>query len=88
MRIGRCQLRGISFALLLTAFLLFPLLLTTSLASSPAEPFLNRLKGSWQGDGKALGMTARLHLNWEWVLGNKFLRLNLSAVCGKSEPPA
>ena len=77
MRIGRFQLRAISFALLLTALLLFPLLLPTSLASAQAEPFLNRFKGSWQGDGKAFGMTARLHLNWEWVLGNKFLRLNL-----------
>lgn len=78
MRTRRFQLRATCAALLFASFLLFPLLFPTSLANSQAEPFLNRFKGSWQGDGKAFGMTARLHLNWEWVLANKFLRLNLT----------
>lgn len=38
---------------------------------------MNRLSGSWQGEGKTLGMPARLQMKWEWVLGNKFFRLSL-----------
>ena len=46
-------------------------------AQSLAESFLNRLQGTWQGAGKSFGMDARSHLRWEWVLGNKFLRLSI-----------
>ncbi len=73
MRTCRLQLRATVFALLFASLLLF----LPSLASSQSEPFLNRFRGSWKGDGKAFGMPAHLHLDWEWVLGNKFLRLNL-----------
>ncbi len=47
------------------------------LEASSNDAFLNRFQGTWQGDGKAFGMSARLHLKWEWVLGGKFLRLSL-----------
>jgi len=70
---SRLPRRSTRCALLFAAVLLFPY----SPAMSQAEPFLKRFQGSWQGDGKAFGMTARLRLNWEWVLGDKFLRLNL-----------
>lgn len=77
MRRARLGLLATSFAL----FLLFPY----TIAQSQAEPFLNRFQGSWQGDGKAFGMTARLHLKWEWVLGDKFLRLNLKNTMSVTE---
>lgn len=65
-RIGRC-------ALLLAMFLLF----SEGYAQPQSDVFLNRLSGSWEGDGKAFGIAARLQMKWEWVLGNKFLRLSL-----------
>lgn len=46
-------------------------------AQSQVDTVLNRFNGTWQGDGKAFGMPARLELKWEWVLGNRFLRLSL-----------
>lgn len=52
-------------------------LFTHRLEASPTDSFLNRLQGTWQGDGKAFGMSARLHMKWERVLGSKFLRLSL-----------
>ena len=54
--------------------LLFP---SHRLEASETDAFLSRLQGTWQGDGKAFGMSARLSMKWEWVLGGKFLRLNL-----------
>lgn len=45
--------------------------------ASPSDLFLNRFQGTWQGDGKSLGMSARLQMKWEWVLRSKFLRLSL-----------
>jgi hypothetical protein len=53
------------------------LLFSYGLKASTADVFLNRLQGTWQGDGKTLGMPARLQMKWEWVLGGKFLRLSL-----------
>jgi hypothetical protein len=69
----RLESRAICFALLFALLSLFP----DRLAQSQTEPFLNRFRGSWQGEGKAFGMAASLHLKWEWVLGDKFLRLSL-----------
>lgn len=60
-------------AVSLAAFLLF----SHRLEASSTDAFMNRLQGTWQGDGKAFGMSARLHMKWEWVLGGKFLRLSL-----------
>lgn len=60
-----------------SVFAVLLLLLTTSQATSQTNPFLSRLEGSWQGDGKAFGMAATLQLKWEWVLNKKFLRLSL-----------
>jgi hypothetical protein len=57
----------------ITALLSF----THPLEASSNDAFLNRLQGSWQGEGKAMGAAARLQLKWEWVLGGKFLRLSL-----------
>jgi hypothetical protein len=48
-----------------------------SVEASPADSFLDRLQGTWQGDGKAFEGSARLNMKWEWVLGRKFLRLSL-----------
>jgi len=53
------------------------LLLTPSQATSQSNQFFARLEGSWQGEGKAFGMGARLQIKWEWVLEKKFLRLTL-----------
>lgn len=53
------------------------LLLTPWLTSAQNHQFLSRLEGSWQGEGKALGMAANLQIQWEWVLNKKFLRLTL-----------
>lgn len=47
--------------------------------SQPTQPdaFLKRLEGSWQGEGKTLGMPARIRLSWEWMWKNRFLRLTI-----------
>ncbi|HYV07730.1 MAG TPA: hypothetical protein VFB82_24265, partial [Blastocatellia bacterium] len=66
MKTYRLQLRASVFALLFASLAHFP----PSLASSQSDPLLNQLSGSWRGEGKSFGKTARLHLNWEWVLGN------------------
>ena len=44
---------------------------------APAGTLVDRFHGSWQGDGKTLGMNARLQMKWEPVLGGKFVRLSL-----------
>lgn len=44
---------------------------------SQNDKFLNRLQGEWEGEGKAFGGAALMQIKWEWVLENKFLRLNL-----------
>lgn len=53
------------------------LLVTASSAHSQTDSIFKRLSGTWKGDGKALGMPATLHISWDWVLGDKFLRLSL-----------
>jgi hypothetical protein len=44
---------------------------------SQGEPLVKRLEGAWQGQGKAFGRPANVQIKFEWVLGNKFLRLSL-----------
>ncbi len=63
----------LGIALSLSMLLLF----TLRLEASTTDAFLNRLEGSWQGEGKAMRTPARLQMKWEWVLGGKFLRLSL-----------
>jgi hypothetical protein len=46
-------------------------------AQSQPASLVNSFHGTWRGDGKTLGMNARLQLKWEPVLENKFLRLTL-----------
>ena len=46
-------------------------------ALSQNDKFLSRLHGEWEGEGKAFGGAAVMQIKWEWVLENKFLRLNL-----------
>ena len=46
-------------------------------ALSQNDKFLSRLHGDWEGEGKAFGGAALMRIEWEWVLENKFLRLNL-----------
>lgn len=41
------------------------------------DSIFKRLRGSWSGEGKTLEMAATLRMSWEWVLGEKFLRLSL-----------
>jgi hypothetical protein len=42
-----------------------------------SDNIFKRLHGSWSGEGKTLEMPATLRMSWEWVLGEKFLRLSL-----------
>jgi len=65
-----------AYAISITALTMF-LVFTQKLEASPGDSFFNRLQGTWQGDGKTLGMSAHLQMKWEWVLGSKFLRLSL-----------
>ena len=58
-------------------FTIVLLLLVPFQATSQSNQLLSRLEGSWQGDGKTLGMAANMQLKWEWVLNKKFLRLSL-----------
>jgi hypothetical protein len=56
----------------------FALLLLVPGAVYPqSESIFKRLNGSWSGEGKTLEMPATLRMSWEWVLGEKFLRLSL-----------
>ncbi|MGH9906183.1 MAG: hypothetical protein ACRD8U_11460 [Pyrinomonadaceae bacterium] len=52
-------------------------LVTYASTQTQVDGHLNRFHGSWQGDGNAFGRPARLEIKWEWVLGDKFLRLSL-----------
>src|SRR5262245_41932047 len=53
------------------------LFLLAATAYPQTDPVFKRLAGSWGGEGKALGMPATLRMTWDWVLGEKFLRLSL-----------
>ena len=54
------------------------LLVSSVIAFSTADPFLDRLAGEWTGQGTAFGLTAQVQTKWESVLNGKFFRLNLS----------
>lgn len=73
MKNANYQRHRICVAISLIVLVLF----TQTLEASPNDAFLNRFQGTWQGDGKTMGMTARLQMKWEWVLGTKYLRLSL-----------
>ena len=53
------------------------LVLVAGIAYPQTESVFKRLSGSWSGEGKAMGMPATLRMTWDWVLGEKFLRLSL-----------
>ena len=53
------------------------LLLFVGATYSQTGSVLTRLAGSWRGEGKFMGMPANLSMNWDWVLGETFLRLTL-----------
>jgi hypothetical protein len=53
------------------------LLLVPATVYPQSDSLFKRLHGSWSGEGKTLEMPATLRMTWEWVLGEKFLRLNL-----------
>lgn len=53
------------------------LLMAAVTAYSQSDTIFKRLNGSWKGEGKAMGMPATLQMSWDWVLGEKFLRLSL-----------
>lgn len=67
----RKRLTGLNFVGLVL------LLLLPGAAYTQSETVFKRLHGSWSGEGKSMGMPARLRMTWEWVLGEKFLRLSL-----------
>lgn len=60
-------------ALLFVLFLAFH----QSVATAADVAWLKRFEGTWVGEGKFMGNTARLELKYEWVLKGKFLRLSL-----------
>lgn len=66
-----------SIIIRLAGLLVLLLPIMPSPGSAQGDKFLARLEGSWEGEGKAFGMAARLRIKWEWVLENKFLRLSL-----------
>ncbi|HVQ38763.1 MAG TPA: hypothetical protein VMS31_14595 [Pyrinomonadaceae bacterium] len=70
MKTTNCKLQFIGLVLMLCCF-------GSSAAQPKPAPFLKRLIGTWQGEGKAFGMEARMQIKWEEVLGNKFVRLSL-----------
>ena len=47
-------------------------------AETPAAEVLDRLVGTWQGNGETQGMAAVLRLQWERVLDGAYTRLTLS----------
>lgn len=53
------------------------LLIVPEAAFPQNDSVFKRLHGSWSGEGKSMGMPAKLRLAWEWVLDEKFLRLSL-----------
>lgn len=69
-------------ALAIAFLLLFP-----TLATSEPNAFLSRLEGTWQGEGKAFGMAAKMELKWEWVLQKKFLRLTIKNEMNRNGQP-
>ena len=54
------------------------LFLAASTGFTQSASILERLHGSWRGDGKTMGLPATLHITWERVLAEKFLRLTLT----------
>ena len=66
----KTQLRQATFAVLL-------LLLLARTACPQTDSLFKRLAGSWSGEGNALGMPETSRMTWDWVLGEKFLRLSL-----------
>ena len=65
-RIGRVNFIGLAL-----------LLLVPGVAFAQSDSIFKRLSGSWSGAGRTMEMPATLRMNWEWVLGEKFLRLSL-----------
>ncbi len=62
----------------LVTFIGLALLLVVPCTAYPqSDSIFKRLHGSWSGEGKTLEMPATLRMSWEWVLGEKFLRLSL-----------
>jgi hypothetical protein len=45
-------------------------------ADEPSDNFLNRLSGVWKAEGMAFGMEAKFHMQWAWVLQNRFIQLS------------
>jgi hypothetical protein len=52
-------------------------LFVSSGAAGSSDLFFNQLQGDWSGEGTAFGAGAAVRQKWEWVLGEKFFRLNL-----------
>ncbi|HKS09921.1 MAG TPA: hypothetical protein VJS13_10265 [Pyrinomonadaceae bacterium] len=53
------------------------LLFVAGMVHGQSESIFKRLSGSWIGEGKTMGMPATMRMSWDWVLGDKFLRLSL-----------
>jgi hypothetical protein len=63
--------------IVLSIMLSWLFLIVPSNAAGSADPFFNQLQGEWAGEGTAFGASAAVKQKWEWVLGEKFFRLNL-----------
>jgi hypothetical protein len=57
-------------------FLVAYMLLTTAFSAANAQDEItNKLTGSWKGEGKMVNTPSHYEMNWEKVLGGKFIRL-------------
>jgi hypothetical protein len=45
-------------------------------ADEPRDHLLNRLSGAWKAQGQAFGLEAKFHMQWAWVLQNRFIQLS------------
>ena len=46
-----------------------------AISASPATEVIERLIGSWEGEGKLFGRPARFSMSWSWTLGQQFVEL-------------
>ena len=68
------------------------LLLVKPAAADPPPPapkhdglVISTLTGSWSGTGTLRGAHAEYHMHWEWVLGDKFIRLTFENKMSRSK---
>jgi hypothetical protein len=45
-------------------------------AGAGGDPILEKLVGRWTGQGRVMGRESKLTMEWDWVLGRRFVRLS------------